>query len=620
MFGAGNQWHRNWTVVGNLDSVQQGVVDPRGLVTPWAGGWSLDWWIGADDRWHIPAREVGVRQRLVEATPVVETAMRIPGGDAVQRVYAMRRSSLDGGGELLMVEVENSSKLPVALALAVRPYNHQGVSRVGSIDLFDGTTVTVDDRPALLLPKAPARFAASTLTKGDSAQTVVSGAAADHWPGAVECPDGLAQAAFVYPLAHGSRVQVALPIAAAPGPRRWLRRSRVNPEPTSFPTAVPAPAQVAKGWVAQTQRGLRVDLPDARLVEAVEANRRFLLLMHDKPDVRAQHQLPGGLPDETLVLTALDLHGFHDEATAALLSYATQQRADGAFVSRHSLSDGDIDGSVLSALVRHWRLTRDRELVEAVVDSIVAAAHRIGRSSRRGSGRDRQASNVAGLRAAAELLEVAGQPDVAHEVARLASVLQNQLLTESPGQQPPDGGIDEPVARQDPDDRATSRDEGQSARVPSLASLYATVELTTGDPRCLDRLARLLETATPTWTWPEMVDPEHGGGVAGAGHDVSTTAGLLSFVRNLLVREDDDGLVLASVVPEAWHGQGWEVHDAPTEHGRLSYAVRWHGERPALLWELDRSEHDDAAPVRLSAPGLDPHWSSSDLRGETLLR
>src|SRR5690606_278474 len=147
-----NMTHRNWTGVGNLDSPWEAIVDPRGLVTPWYDGWSLDWWVGADDRWHLPSRDVGVRQRLVGAAPVVETAMAIPSGDALHRVYAVRRSSAAGGGELLVVEVENASRAPVALALAVRPYNPEGLSVVERID-HQGTAVAVDGRVALLLPR-----------------------------------------------------------------------------------------------------------------------------------------------------------------------------------------------------------------------------------------------------------------------------------------------------------------------------------------------------------------------------------------------------------------------------------------------------------------------------------
>ncbi len=92
----------------------------RGVVTPWGsvqlpGGASLDWWVAADDRWHIPAEEASVRQRRVDGTPVVETRLRVPQGDVVQRVWAVA----DGGG-FTVVEYENDSPMPVAVAVGSR--------------------------------------------------------------------------------------------------------------------------------------------------------------------------------------------------------------------------------------------------------------------------------------------------------------------------------------------------------------------------------------------------------------------------------------------------------------------------------------------------------------------
>jgi hypothetical protein len=129
-------------------------------------------------------------------------------------------------------------------------------------------------------------------------------------------------------------------------------------------------------------------------------------------------------------------------------------------------------------------------------------------------------------------------------------------------------------------------------------------------PPTLERLDWLLEAASSTWTWPEPT-----------GHHGRLAAELLSVVRNMLVRESADGepsLALCSVVPDAWVGQGFEVHDAPTRHGRLSFAIRWHGARPAVLWELEPSA-DRRGPVRLTAPGLDPDWFTNDSRGDALL-
>jgi len=306
------------TPVGTMAAGALAFVDERGLVSSRAG-WTLDWWIGADDRWHIPAREVAVRQRLVDDAPVVETAMRVPTGDAIHRVYG----AASGSGDVLVVEIENRSKIPFAAAFAVhRP-----------------------ERVALLSARPPSRAAATKA--GDLETIVTSGAATTDVPAR---PRG--DAAYLFPVAHTATVRIAL-----------ARRSGPMP-------VLPSADQVAKGWSVHLRGGLRAELPDARLASSITSNRAFELLV-------------------------------------------------------------------------------------------------------------------------------------------------------------------------------------------------------------------------PDWEWP---------------------AGLVES----LVQEVDGGLALLPVVPETWLGQGVEVHDAPTSFGTLSYAVRWHGDRPALLWELDGA-------ARLTAPGLDPAWSTTEARGEVLL-
>ncbi len=133
-------------------------------------------------------------------------------------------------------------------------------------------------------------------------------------------------------------------------------------------------------------------------------------------------------------------------------------------------------------------------------------------------------------------------------------------------------------------------------------------------------MAWLVEAATATYTWPEAIHPGLGGGCMGDGHHGWAAAEFLTFVRNLLVREVADGeLALCSMLPEAWAGQNLEVHDAPTHEGLLSFAVRWHGDRPALLWDLRPHAGRAGGPTRLTAPGLDPAWSTREAKGEALL-
>jgi hypothetical protein len=152
-----------------------------------------------------------------------------------------------------------------------------------------------------------------------------------------------------------------------------------------------------------------------------------------------------------------------------------------------------------------------------------------------------------------------------------------------------------------------------------LTLQLAFVELLAGDRRALDRLAWLVDATTPTFTWPEAIHPRLDGGCMGDGHHGWAAADFLNFVRVMLVRETaEGGLALCSMLPDGWLGQNLEVHDAPTHAGLLSFAVRWHGERPALLWEL-RPHPGARALTLITAPGLDPSWSSCETTGEALL-
>ena len=665
---------RNWTAVGNLDSSWEAIVDPRGLVTPWFDGWSLDWWIGADDRWHVPSREVTVRQRLVESMPVVETAMRVPGGDVFQRVYGVR----NGEDELVVVEVENQSPVPVALALAVRPFNPEGLAVVERIGLHEGTTVTVDGRVAMLLPKPPSRMAASTFKEGDVASTVLHGEAGSTF-GPVRDPAGMASAAFIWPLPHRATMRFGLPMVSAPRTRRRGRTLRRVARVSGLPSALPTSEQVANGWRLQGDRGIRLVLPDERLQSAVDANRRFLLLLHDgteiTPGPSTYHRF--WFRDAAYMIGALDRYGYAAEAQSVLASYPGRQHGDGFFFSQSR--EWDANGCALHALAEHWRLHRDTAFAEEVSPAVARGAEWIERKRQKRRRADAATAGllpagisaehlgpydyfywddfwgVRGLLDAAELLRAAGEEqgatsaetfassfrrDLDASLARTAARLGSDAIPAGPGRLLDPATIGSLAAcwplrlfdAGDPRIAATVdviRDRflqgdaffqgiSHTGLGTYLTLQLAFVELEAGDRRALDRLAWMLDAATPTWTWPEAVHPRLPGGCMGDGHHGWAAADLLTFVRNLLVREVAGGeLALCTLVPDSWLGQPVDVHDAPTHAGRLSFALRWHGERPALLWELQ--PHPGTTGTRITVPGLDAAWSTTETSGEALL-
>ena len=387
---------------------------------------------------------------------------------------------------------------------------------------------------------------------------------------------------------------------------------------------------------------MRLVLPDDRLTACVEAQRRFLLLRHD-------HDRGGGfgLQDAAFLLGALDRFGYAAEVAEVLRRYPARQRPDGSFPD----PAGDGNRAAIVALGEHWRLHRDASLIDPMVPTVAKGVERIERQRHRGDEPTFPDAcwGVGAQRDAADLLAVAGEEGGAAAARRYSEGFLDDVeasLERLGTDAVPDGpdGLDAGVVGSlvacwplrlygphHPRMAATAdlvrerflfgggvrHGRGHDGLGTAATLQLALVELEAGDPRALDRLSWLLDVATPTWTWPEAVHPRLPGGSSGDGHHGRTAADLLTFVRNLLVRETGDGLALCTLLPEAWRGAGIEVHDAPTHAGRLSFAVRWHGDRPALLWDLE--PHAGVGPVRLTAPGLDPSWSTGEAAGDALL-
>jgi hypothetical protein len=156
------------TVIGTLGSPWRATVTAGGALVMADGTAPVDWWVAADDRWHTPAEEPSRRQRRLLGTPVVETAIGVPGGDVAQRIYAVA----DGGGVIVVVELENQSSLPVAVAFS-RP------------DVASG-------RPLAAVPPGGPAGAAAAVPVGHrtTVRVVVGGGAPSSMPAAEQVARG----------------------------------------------------------------------------------------------------------------------------------------------------------------------------------------------------------------------------------------------------------------------------------------------------------------------------------------------------------------------------------------------------------------------------------------------
>ena len=663
-----NVTQRNWTAVGNPGSMWEAIVDSSGLVTTAFDGWSLDWWVRASGDWRYPSREAGIRQSLLGTAPVVVTSMDVDGGAVLHRAYAV-----ESVPEMVVVEVENATAGVVEMAFAVRPYNPEGLAVIERLAV-DGRAVRVDDKALVMLPSPPTRAALSSFRDGDCAHQLD-----DHLgsaPTEVRCTAGLAQAAFVYPLPPGQRARALVPIAGrAPRPRLRLPWRRATRAPVADPALMPDAEQVAAEWSQRMERGLRVELPDRRLQEAVDANRAYLLLLHDPGSITAgpssYHRF--WFRDAAYQVAALDRWGLHAEAADVLRSYPGRQQPDGFFYSQWR--EWDANGAAIWTIAEHHRLIRDDALLDELSASVARGARWLASTCANDAGKTPEARGLlpAGISAehfgpydyyywddfwgwrglldaaaiarwggdeagAAAATEAAERLRVTLFAAleRSADRVARRLITAGP-----ERGVDAGMvgglaacwplgllAHDDPwitgtleaiRERFTIGEAFYQGIAHTGLGTYLTlqlafVELLGGDPRAWRRLTWLLDAATPTHTWPEAIHPQLPGGCMGDGHHGWMAADLLSFVRTLLVREDGDDVALLSLLPQEWHGQRVAVHGAPTHNGQLTYELGWDGDEAVLRWEQAR------AGTRLRAPGLDPSWSTTERTGEVRLR
>jgi len=100
--------------------------------------------------------------------------------------------------------------------------------------------------------------------------------------------------------------------------------------------------------------------------------------------------------------------------------------------------------------------------------------------------------------------------------------------------------------------------------------------------------------------------------------DAASAARFVAAGRSMVV--DDSGvgdrLALLPYFPAGWRGGNAEyVGVGVFPSGTVSYAIRWHGARPALLWDTAGS----ATQSSITCPGLDPDWEADSPKGDALL-
>ncbi len=348
-----NLTHRNWTGIGAPGFPLEPIVDPRGMVTPFPNGWSIDVWSVVDGQVFFPSQSAAVQQRLVDDMPIVETVFDLGNAELVSTAFTL------GSCLHLIASVTSHShqQLPVRLLFAIRPFNPEGVSLIRSLEFSeDGSRITVNDGHRVRFSREPDQVFSSVHANGDSASHV-QGMGQDDLPDRTECSFGLATgfAAFDAMLAPGETIDV----------RCACELDTTVDEAESYPTV----ALAQNSWKEHLAGAAEMQTPDERLNKLYRSSLGGLMMLLDgttiTPGPFTYHQF--WFRDSAYMIWALDKVGLHERTRAIVASFPRWQERSGYFRSQQG--EWDSNGQALWTLWQHTELSGNCELAESLFRS-----------------------------------------------------------------------------------------------------------------------------------------------------------------------------------------------------------------------------------------------------------
>ncbi len=654
-----NLTNRNWTAVGLPGCDHLPIVDPRGLLTPYWDGWSIDGWIFQNDGDRlVPSRERVVHQSFdMDEGVSVSTACEHAGMVLQSNVEVVRQHE-----EALVTQrwrVESNE--PAWLLLSLRPYNPEGVSFVHDIHLDEdacGWKIGEHGRVRFSVP-ADQHFT-SDYKHGD-----VSAFVWNEGAKSVHCKVGMATAAAAFKLDPNEPREVTLNVPLdRKSERHWMGptvEKLVSPTPV---VSLESHWNASDQWKNQLEDTTKVCVPDERFAFLHDAAMRSVAL-HCPKDV-----YPGPytykrfwVRDATFILNAALCVGLHDRVTNAMPEVLKRQDRTGYFHSQEG--EWDANGQAMWLMGRYLQFT-NREM-PAGWESIITRAANWIRHKRLPQGGQSVASgllpagfsaehlgpndfyywddfwSIAGLRMAAGMLRQKSNTYEATKCEMVAEELETAIdrslqrtdymrttlaYPAAPERRLDAGAIGSiaasyPLQLLEPQDERLSgtveflmdqclvgggffQDMIHSGINPYLTLQLAQVMLRSGNSDYFELINAVAKLASPTGQWPEAIHPKTLGGCMGDGQHIWAAAEWLMAVRSLFVREEGDALIIGSGIPAHWHYHHERLSYGPTwtPWGKLSIAIQFSTESAEVSWEADW--YEDAPKAKLAIPCFNP--------------
>ncbi len=705
-----NLTHRTWMGFRSPSSSHFAMIDPAGALSPVVGYYTIEIALREDGRLRLPARgEMTVTQHPRHHLPLPVTELESGGTRIVFTAGGHCQTAELVLGDLEYSGEEDGKKRE--LIVGIRPFNPEGAALIHSMSAREapggGTLVALNGIPEILFHTSPLSTHFSNLSGGDA--YFVEGD-----PRETRCPYGITTGTLVFPLRGRGRVAFSArsytrtgeeeslkripdslrnplllyrPLPDHPEPHvsshssrelmdRLLElrreetkragtvdRKRGRDDQLLFPERSPLQVhgsikECASSWERELSSMARFETARSEWNQAAKIFGGYLLSLQTgdsiTPGIFTYDQF--WFRDAAYMLRALSHWNLLEPVERVLQSYPARQKRDGFFKSHEG--EWDSNGQAIWSLVSHWKLTGNRELLEATYPSMKRGAlwiekkRRVGLKNRLmppgfsaehlGPADYYYWDNLWSIAALQELTRAAGdlnQSEDAARFAREASLYRKDLLEISREEREREGFLAAGPHR--------TADAGMICNIcllypleldlfpgeevrrtvrhihehyfhknlffhPIIHSGY-NIYLSLQMAQSLFRLGELkaarqilkasLKKRTEMWTYPEAIHPRTGGGVMGDGFHGWAFAEFLSLLKDFTLLEREHRLLIfPGLKKKELMGAPLRFGPFPVQGSRLRMKGEMEESRGVLQVELPEIEHTRIREYRIHLP------------------
>lgn len=604
-----NTTYRNWTILGSIESDEKGVIDLRGMISPKENSPSLDIFIQYNEKFFFPSKEK-IEQRFDPLNGIIKTFY--VGSDFEYNLETFS-SELDKG-VYLKYNFKSKKDGIYKIYFLVRPFNPESFIPIFKIDIKDNKIYV--NSSLFLIP----------ITKGfqfilfEDEHDIVDNKVIEKK--VVTSKYGLITGGLLYEFKLNKDEEKSFEI--------FLPQENSYKDNLNFENAKEHKINFLN---KERENELEIEVPDEEITRIFKSNKIYL-----KSLINPKYITPGPLTykkfwfrDSAYMIPALMKIGDLNRSKKILDYFKKKMTRDGYFQSQNG--EWDSNGQAIFTISQYYRFTQDKEFLKEFYPYVKKGAEWIEKKRKKyidsfgllpssfsaehfGPNDLYYYDDYFGLRGLLDASYLAEEiqnyndsekflkyfnefkKDVRNAINDDQRRLGKKICVGAYGRNI-DASIIATFTSIFPlnldllsKDEVINSYEILKSRffvkncfyqniTHSGINLYLTLEIANAllylneEKEAVNLCESVISLLTPTYTGPEAINPKSLGGCEGDGHHGWLIAELLHFIRNSLLFEKDDKIVLLSGSKNEWFIDGNRISfkNGVTYFGNISYEV-----------------------------------------------